>query len=182
MLRELAEWDSFYVIAGSAAGALVGLQFVVMTLIADRPPDGVAEAGPVFSTPTIVHFGAVLFLSAMLHAPWFAMAVPAAIWGLLGWLGLIYMSRVIRRIRRQKAYKPEFEDWLFHALTPLAAYGVLAGSAFFAVRDAYSALFAVGGAALLLLFTGIHNAWDSIAYHVVVHRAAGRKEPSLHGD
>jgi len=30
-MRELAEWDSFYVIVGSAAGALIGLQFVVMT-------------------------------------------------------------------------------------------------------------------------------------------------------
>jgi len=30
------------------------------------------------------------------------------------------------------------------------------------------ALFGVGAAALLLLFTGIHNAWDAVAYHVFV--------------
>jgi hypothetical protein len=34
----LSGWGNFYVIVGSAAGALIGLQFVVMTLIADRPP------------------------------------------------------------------------------------------------------------------------------------------------
>ena len=34
-------------------------------------------------------------------------------------------------------------------------------------------MFAVGGAALLLLFVGIHNSWDAIAYHVLVRR---RKE------
>jgi len=28
--------------------------------------------------------------------------------------------------------------------------------------------FAVGGAVLMLLFIGIHNAWDAIAYHVFV--------------
>ena len=37
-MSELAPWDSFCVIVGSAAGALIGLQFVVMTLIAERPP------------------------------------------------------------------------------------------------------------------------------------------------
>jgi hypothetical protein len=32
-MSELAAWDSFYVIVGSAAGALIGLQFVVVTLM-----------------------------------------------------------------------------------------------------------------------------------------------------
>ena len=29
------EWESFYVIVGSTAGALTGLQFVVLTLISE---------------------------------------------------------------------------------------------------------------------------------------------------
>jgi hypothetical protein len=37
VVSELDKWESFYVIVGSAAGALIGLQFVVMTLIAQRP-------------------------------------------------------------------------------------------------------------------------------------------------
>jgi hypothetical protein len=44
-MSEFTEWDSFYVIVGSAAGALIGLQFVVMTLIAERPPKHAADAG-----------------------------------------------------------------------------------------------------------------------------------------
>src|SRR6058998_2956583 len=44
-MSEFAEWDSFYVIVGSAAGALIGLQFVVLTLIAERPPLRAADAG-----------------------------------------------------------------------------------------------------------------------------------------
>ena len=35
-MPELNEWDSFYVIVGSVAGALIGLQFVMLTLIADH--------------------------------------------------------------------------------------------------------------------------------------------------
>lgn len=81
---EIAKWDSFYVIVGSAAGALIGLQFVVLTLIAERPPTGLAEAGAAFGSPTIVHFGAVLFLSALLHAPWQTITIAAILWGPLG--------------------------------------------------------------------------------------------------
>ena len=64
------EWESFYVIVGAAAGALIGLQFVVMTLIAERPQMGTAEAGAAFATPTVAHFGAALLLSALLRVPW----------------------------------------------------------------------------------------------------------------
>src|SRR5258705_10736314 len=77
-MAELAHWDSFYVIVGSAGGALIGLQFVVMTLVAERPPRDAARAGAAFATPTIVHFGTVLFLSALLRAPWQTVA-PLAI-------------------------------------------------------------------------------------------------------
>ena len=56
-MSEFAKWDTFYVIVGSAAGALIGLQFVVMILIAERPPLRAAEAGAAFGTPTIVPAG-----------------------------------------------------------------------------------------------------------------------------
>jgi hypothetical protein len=168
-MSELARWDSFYVIVGSAAGALIGLQFVVLTLIAERPPVGAADAGAAFGSPTIVHFGAVLFLSALLHAPWQTIATAAALWGLLGFAGAAYSVIVCRRMRKQAVYQPVFEDWLFHVALPLAAYVVLAVSPFAASSHMRGALFGVGGSALLLLFIGIHNAWDSVSYHVFVN-------------
>jgi ABC-type transport system involved in multi-copper enzyme maturation permease subunit len=168
-MSELSGWDSFYVIVGSAAGALIGLQFVVMTLIAERPPLRAAEAGAAFATPTIVHFGTVLFLSALLRVPWQSMILAAALWGLIGLGGLVYAMIVARRIRAQTVYQPELEDRIFHVLLPLAAYAMLAVSAFAASFHSREALFGVGGAALLLLFIGIHNTWDSVFYHVFVN-------------
>jgi hypothetical protein len=173
---EIAKWDSFYVIVGSAAGALIGLQFVVLTLIAERPPTGLAEAGAAFGSPTIVHFGAVLFLSALLHAPWQTITIAAILWGLLGFGGVVYSVIVYRRMRKQSVYRPVFEDWLFHVALPLFAYAILALSSFAASSHAHDALFAVGGAALLLLFIGIHNAWDNVAYHVLVNIAGANTE------
>ena len=86
-MSEFAGWESFSVIVGWAAGALIGLQFVVMTLIAERPPLRAAEAGAAFATPTIVHFGAALLLSALLRAPWQAITPAAALWGFIGLSG-----------------------------------------------------------------------------------------------
>ncbi len=167
-MPELARWGSFYEIAGGAAGALIGLQFVVLTLIAERPSLGTPEAGAAFGSPTIVHFGTVLFLSALMHAPWESIFGAAFLWGLLGFAGVVYSLIVIWRVRKQSAYKPVFEDWLFHVATPLISYATLAVSAFAVRLHQRPALFCVGAAALLLLFTGIHNAWDGVAYHVFV--------------
>ena len=166
---ELTEWDSFYLIVGSAAGALIGLQFVVMTLIASRPTQqSVAEVGAAFATPTVIHFGAVLLLSAGIRAPWPTVACAAAFWGSMGLIGAIYSIVVTLRMRKQSAYKPVFEDWLFHAILPIFAYATLAISALAAILSAKTALFSVGASALLLLFTGIHNAWDTATYNIFV--------------
>ena len=168
----LAEWNSFYTIVGSAAGALIGLQFVVMTLIAQRPPVGGADAdaGAAFATPTVVHFAAALFLSALLRAPWRSTTPVADLCGLVGVGGMAYAGIIARRMRAQQAYRPQFEDWLFHVLLPLTTYATLTASAFATASHPREALFGVGAAALLLRFFGIHNAWDIIAYHVLVQQ------------
>jgi hypothetical protein len=166
-MTALTGWENFYVIVGSSAGALIGLQFVVITLIASRRVGaGQAEAGSAFATPSVVHFGTVLLLSSALCAPWRSIEETAVFLGAVGIVGMVYVIIVIRRQRRQTAYKPELEDWMFHAVLPLAAYLTLSASAYATGSNAYEALFGVAGAALLLLFIGIHNAWDAVTYHV----------------
>ena len=106
-MTQLEPWENFYVIVGSSAGALIGLQFVVMSLIAEKPVTGnTADAGHAFATPTIVHFAAVLGLSAILSAPWNGIIAPAVLYGLSGLSGVIYALIVIRRTRAQAAYQP----------------------------------------------------------------------------
>jgi hypothetical protein len=162
------EWESFYVIVGAAAGALIGLQFVVMTLMGDRPMSAAASAA--FSTPQIVHFSAVLLLTALLRAPWHGIAPAAVLWGVLGLAGVVYEIMVVRMMRAQTVYQPAAEDWLFHVTLPFAAYALLAASGVAAFRWPIEAEFAVAAAALVLLFAGIHNAWDAVTYHMTVRR------------
>lgn len=180
-MTALSGWENFYVIVGSSAGALIGLQFVVITLIADLPMrDGTAQAGQAFATPTVVHFGAVLLLAGLMSAPWNSIAPVAILWGMMALVGLIYTAVVARRMRLQTAYKPEFEDWLFHALLPLAAYAALAAASFTAHSHLSWALFAVAAAAMLLLFIGIHNAWDAVTYHVFVVKRKQQEKQHPH--
>jgi hypothetical protein len=169
-MSELTEWNSFYVIVGSSAGALIGLQFVVLTLIGERPPPRAAEASSAFATPSVVHFAIVLLLSAVMSAPWRALGTVAAFWGLIGFGGIVYGVVVTGRLRAQTTYRPVFEDWLFHVLLPVAAYATLAVSAYAARSHARPGLFLVGAAALSLLFVGIHNAWDGVTYHLFANR------------
>ncbi|MBA3913643.1 MAG: hypothetical protein H0X25_07260 [Acidobacteriales bacterium] len=170
-MTALSGWQNFYVIVGSSAGALIGLQFVVITLVAELPvKNDLEQAGSAFATPTIVHFGAVLLLAAVISAPWHGTAAPAMIWGVVGLAGVGYELITVRRMRMQKAYSPEWEDWLFHVVLPFAAYAILAGAAYAVRFHPPRALFGVAAATLLLLFSGIHNAWDAVTYHIFVLR------------
>jgi hypothetical protein len=162
------EWDNFYVIVGSSAAALTGLQFVVIALIADLRSRSSTREIDAFATPTIMHFGAVLLFSGILTAPWHELAKPAALLALCGVSGLVYSLRVRRRARRQTSYQLVFEDWLFHVLLPMAAYALLAGAAVALRFSPHRSLFVIAASAMLLLFIGIHNAWDTVTYLVVV--------------
>jgi hypothetical protein len=178
-MTTLADWENFYVIIGSSAGALIGLQFVVVTLMAEMPAAPDQElATNAFTTPSVVHFQVVLLLSAVVSAPWSGFTIVAVLWGLIGLSGIVYSLIVARRLYRQTAYEPVFEDWFYYVLTPLAAYVALILSACAAHFRERPALFGVAAGALLLLFTGIHNAWDLVTHMVFLKR---RQQGKLEG-
>jgi hypothetical protein len=160
----LPTWEAFFIIVGSSAGALTGLQFVVMALVYDSPTPRDSQTIDTFGTPTIVHFCAVLLVSAVLSAPWPDLQGAAIVTGITGLAGVVYSAIVIRRARRTTTYKPEMEDWIWHCALPLIGYGTLFVSSI--ALDYYHvlALFGVAVFSLLLLFIGIHNAWDTVTY------------------
>ena len=166
-LTGLSAWESFYVIVGSSGGALIGLQFVVITLLAERPRRGLSGGLGAFGTPTVVHLTGALSVSAIMSAPWHSSAVLSVGLGVSGLAGLIYGAIVVRRARRQKTYEPVGEDWLWYTVAPCVCYAGLVSGAVLLRSNAEVALSVVGGAALGLLLIGIRNAWDSVT-HVVV--------------
>lgn len=162
----LSRWESFYVIVGSSAGGLTGLMFVVVALVKEsslpRNPDSIDA----FGTPNVLHFVAVLLLAAVLSAPWQRLRDPAHVVGATALAGIVYVLIVLRRMLRQSGYKPVLEDWVWHQILPMIAYAMLFVGAAGMSHDQNWALFMIGAVTLLLLFVGIHNAWDTVAYVV----------------
>src|SRR5439155_26175953 len=151
-----------------SAAVLIGLMFVSITLISDARPRGssqeVGAAIGAFSTPTVVHFCAVLLVCALLSAPWQALSIPGLILGLSGVAGVAYAAIVALRMRRNAIYRPDAEDWLCYAALPIVAYAALAVAAVLLARGPAPTLFGIGAVVLLLLFLGIRNAWDIVTF------------------
>ena len=163
----LEGWDNFYVIAGSSAGGLTGLTFVVIALAADTKqvnPRGLR----VYITPTIVHFGVVLALAAYLSMPHQGLLSLSLGFGAVGLFGLLYVGFIAANIGRISAtYIPVIEDWLWNAVLPAVVYGTFLAVALLIWRRLAECLYAAGAASVLLMFIGIHNAWDIAAWNSI---------------
>lgn len=161
----LSAWSSFYVMLGSSAAALTGLMFVVISLIRQRELSTSQDGISIFSTPTVLHFGAALLVSAILVAPWHSTRYAGIIVALVGACGLAYVLRVVLRTKRLQGYRADLEDWTYYNVSPFVAYGaLLAGATALAISGRSIALFAVAGGVLLLVFIGIRNAWDVVTF------------------
>jgi hypothetical protein len=166
VLSPLSSWQNFYVIIGSAAATLTGLMFIVVTLLAGGrhtyafSGEGIAT----FSTPSIVHFCTALLTAAMLNAPWPQLWQVSLLLGLCGLTGVAYAIIIVRRTLRQTAYKPILEDWVWHCIFPFVSYITFVVAAIMLPANPIPTLFGVAAATVLLLFIGIHNAWDNVTY------------------
>ena len=164
MLPPLHEWETFYVIIGSSAAALTGLQFVVIALGADTMSMGGEHEVQTFATPTVVHFCTVLLISAMISTPGQTQVTLSWCTLAIGAIGFAYACWVTGAARRAKNYTPVFEDWVFHSILPLIAYGSLFVTGLVIRWRPLAGLYSVAVMALLLLFVGIHNAWDAATF------------------
>jgi hypothetical protein len=167
---ELARWATYYEIVGSSAGALIGLQFVVIAQLAQLEVISDGHGIRAFGTPTVVHFCVALLISAIMSGPW-NLPFPLGIFlGALGTAGFAYSLLVCRHARRHTGYTPDIEDWFWYFIVPLIAYAALGTGGFLLSRNVGHSLIVVAAIALLFLFIGIHNAWDTITYAVTQRR------------
>ena len=165
----LSNWQNFYMIIGTAAATLTGLMFVVTTLIAGIETHvSMLNAGTAaFNTPTVVLFCAVLLIAGILSAPWRAFSSVSLVLGLLGLGMVLYLIMVMRRMQHIPHYQPPLNDWLWYMAFPLIAYIVLIVAAMALPANPALALYMISAAMVVLLFLGIHNAWDLVTYFAV---------------
>jgi hypothetical protein len=178
----LADWQSFYTLVGSSAGALTGLTFVVITISAERGDETGSAATRltglrVFITPTAVHFGAALWMSALMCMPGQTAVALEVLLAVTGVAGLVYCATLISRmLALSSRYKPFLSDWIWNVVLPVLAYLALAVTGFILPRQVAASLYTVSGAVLLLLFIGIHNAWDVVVWMTTERHAHRERE------
>jgi len=82
---------------------------------------------------------------------------------------------VIRHARRQTGYSPDVEDWFWYFALPLVGYASLLAVGILLERHPAKCLPVIAAIALLLMFVGIHNAWDTVTYIAVQRRKEQEK-------
>jgi hypothetical protein len=163
----LTGWENFYILTGSAAAGLTGLTFVVIALAAEA--HAVRLSGlRTFVTPTIVHFGAVLALAAFLSVPGQNTLSLSLGFTVEGLAGLIYVGIVGAGIARiAGVYVPVYEDWIWNVILPGIVYAGLLAGGLLIWRHPESSLYIAAAVSVLLMFIGIHNAWDIAVWNTL---------------
>lgn len=163
------EWETFYFMTGSSAGALIGLLFVVVTLTASADPAKAELGSRTFVTPTVVHFCTVLLIGAISIVPGLSTIALAIAFGVVGLLGFLYAALIVWRMTRGVVAVPHWTDYVYYGALPAVAYLLLLISGIGLSYGAEFAYYGVAAGALALLFIGIRDAWD-LAVWLTFHR------------
>jgi hypothetical protein len=159
-------WSEYYLLAGSAAAVLIGLIFVVVTLMQDRTRSSVLAGSRLYMGPVVLEVSFVLVLSAAALVPgidpneYAPIAAVVALWGLVR--GLMSTAG-IRRLLGKEGEVHWTDPW-FYGVIPSLLYAALAIAAW-AVWSGWP--WAQDGLAALvtaLLLLGIRNEWDLVTW------------------
>jgi len=175
----VAGWDTFYVIVGSSAAALTGLMFVVISLNRFSGMGTLEDrflAVRAWGTPTVVHFGAALLVSAILVSPIHTTITLSLLVAACGVIGVGFVRWVSVQAKKVRVYQPIEDDWRWHRNIPLIAYTTLVVGAVLLWWRPDVGLTCAAAGVLLLLFIGIHNSWDAVLWNAIARQDADDKK------
>jgi hypothetical protein len=171
----LAHWENFYLVTGGAAGALIGLMFVVVSLTSNVELERALRGAAIYMSPTIHNFASVLALSAAATAP-IPPRMLAAVLAVAAVAGAAASSRPAWLLRPWLDHiSAHWTDFWWYGMVPLAAYVALAATAAAFAWGASCAPFLFAVITVVVLMLAIRNAWDLIIW--VTPRAKPPTEP-----
>ena len=159
-------WHEFYLLAGSAAAVLIGLIFVVISLMQDRSRSSVLAGSKLYMGPIVLGVSFVLALSAAALTPgidaneYAAIAGVVALWGVArGLWSIVGIHKLVGEER-----EVHWTDAWFYGVIPSAIYLSL-GAVALAIRNGWAwALDGLAAATVALLLSAIRNEWDLITW------------------
>lgn len=158
-------WDSYFLLLGGAAGALIGLLFVVAGLTSSLDREARLRGASLYLSPVVFHFVIVVVVSAACLIPHLHPSHVAAVVGLCALAGAIHLGVVTREIGSHRTpASPHWSDLWCYGAAPLMLYLLLGGAAVGAeLRQSWGPE-AVAAATLALMLIGIRNAWDLVTW------------------
>jgi hypothetical protein len=158
-MHSLEAWHDFFVLVGTAGATLLALLFVAVSLGAGFLSDGRAGATRAFFSPVVIHFSAVLFLSAIALVPGHRTMFFTVVIGTCALAGLaVSLFATIQLMRHNwTSYK---QDHLAYGLLPTVSYAALLVAAGLIWTGNEFAVDVLAGALLVLLLVNVRNAWD----------------------
>jgi hypothetical protein len=171
----LEHWREFYLMVGTAAGALLALLFVAASVNPERMTTDPAGATRTYMSPVGFHFSSVLFMSAVGLVPTHSKISLGLLVGLNGLCGAAYAAFVLRRVLTDGI--ADGPDRFFYGAAPLIAYLAGLAAAVFVFRGFTYSAELIAGSVVLLLIVNIRNAWD-LLISLARRRAQGGPPPS----
>jgi hypothetical protein len=159
-------WDNYFMLLGTAAGSLIGLLFVVVTLTSGRDRAKAQRGQSLYLTPTVLHFAVVLSVSAMTMVPGltpFRAAALLAVAAVVGLANTAWACFGIAAMAKGGDASHWSDFWLYGA-APAVLYAILAADCVcFALASAW-APHSLAILMLAVLLLGIRNAWDLVTW------------------
>ena len=175
-------WSEFYLMAGGAAAVLIGLIFVVVTLMQDRSRDSVIAGSKLYMGPIVLSVSFVLVLSAAALTPGINFGEMAVIAGIVALWGLARGIRSIVGINGLRGGEdaPHWTDVWFYGVIPAGLFLCLA-----AVAMAFWMVWPGAGKGLAVVLTSIlllavRNEWDLVTWLAPKPDRAEEKEFPSH--
>lgn len=157
-------WESFYLLVGGAAGALIGLLFIVVTLMRGGDSGQRLRAASVFMTPTVANLAMVLLLSAMATAPNIPMADAGVIFGACALTCLGFTGRALLMLANGSIKTSHWSDLWGYGVAPFAACTGLAVSCAAIWFAPGWAARGIAASVMVMLLIAIRNAWDLVTW------------------
>jgi len=160
-----AAWDNYFMLLGAAAGSLIGLLFVVVTLTSGIERSRALRASTIYLTPTLVHFAVTLVSSGVAVSP-ATPRVAAVILAVAALMGLANAVRTCLGIYEftKGGDPPHWSDAWCYGVAPGVIYVGLIGTSAAAWMGWPLAVGAGAVLLMILMLVAIRNAWDLITW------------------
>ena len=157
-------WDNFYLLIGGAAGGLIGLLFIVVTLLGGGQGALKLRAASIYMTPNVAHLAMLLTLSALAAAPRLTDPVRAAIVIAGAVACMAFTGRALLMLGAGAIKAAHWSDWWGYGVVPFVACLGLAVSAAAAWTTPEWAARGIAGSMIAMLLLAVRNAWDLVTW------------------